>query len=150
MPTCILFIGIPASGKSSFFKERFADTHVRVNRDMLRTENRERLLIDACIAGGTDFVVDKTNVLRGERAKVIARARDAGFGVEGYFFQSRKSECIERNRKREGAARIPDIGVGAMSAKLELPSSNEGFDTLYFVRIDNDAFVVEPWNDEVR
>ena len=39
----VLFIGIPASGKSSFFKERLFNTHVRVNRDMLKTQRREDL-----------------------------------------------------------------------------------------------------------
>jgi len=39
----VLFIGIPATGKSTFYKERFFRTHVRVNRDMLRTARREEL-----------------------------------------------------------------------------------------------------------
>ena len=82
MPTCVLLIGIPASGKSSFFRERFVDTHVRVNRDMLGTAHRERVLVAACLAGGIDFVIDKTNVLRAERARHIARAKDAGLPTE--------------------------------------------------------------------
>ena len=42
----ILFIGIQATGKSSFFRERFFRTHVRVNLDMLKTRHREKLLVD--------------------------------------------------------------------------------------------------------
>src|SRR6476660_6211221 len=41
----VLFIGIPATGKSSFYRERFFRSHVRVNLDMLRTRHREQLLI---------------------------------------------------------------------------------------------------------
>ena len=40
----VIFIGIQATGKSTFFQEQFADTHVRVNLDMLRTRHRERRL----------------------------------------------------------------------------------------------------------
>ena len=36
----ILFIDIPATGKSTFYQERFAATHLRINRDMLKTEVR--------------------------------------------------------------------------------------------------------------
>ena len=38
----IVFIGLQASGKSSFYKERFFSTHVRISLDLLRTRNRER------------------------------------------------------------------------------------------------------------
>ena len=30
----VIFIGIQASGKSTFFKERFFNTHVRINLEM--------------------------------------------------------------------------------------------------------------------
>jgi hypothetical protein len=41
----VLFIGIQAAGKSSFYLERFFRTHVRVNLDMLKTHYREDLLV---------------------------------------------------------------------------------------------------------
>ena len=47
----VILIGIQASGKSSFYKERFFDTHVRINLDMLKTKHRQRVLLDACLAG---------------------------------------------------------------------------------------------------
>lgn len=150
VPTCVVLIGIPATGKSTFFRERFGDTHVRVNRDMLGTAHREKLLLDACFAGGIDFVSDKTNVLRAERVKLIDRAKSAGFRVDGYFLQSRKAECMERNGLRTGKARVPDAAIGGMSGRLELPSWGEGYDALSFVRIEDSVFVVEDWQDEVR
>ena len=64
----ILFIGIPAVGKSTFYQERFFTTHVRINLDMLKTRAREFLLIHACLAGKQPFVVDNTNTLIRERA----------------------------------------------------------------------------------
>ena len=59
--TAIILIGIPASGKSTFCKERLFDTHLRLNLDMLKTRHREKLLLQACIAAQQPFVVDNTN-----------------------------------------------------------------------------------------
>ena len=38
----ILFIGLPASGKSSFYKERFFGTHVRISRDLLKISKKQK------------------------------------------------------------------------------------------------------------
>lgn len=144
--TCVVLIGIPASGKSSFFRSRFVDTHVRINGDMLRTAHREALLLDACLRGKISFVVDKTNVTRDERVRFLSAARMHGFRTEGYFLQSRRAECVERNRARAEHERIPDEAVGGMAGRLELPSLDEGFDMLWFVRLDPaSGFIVEHW-----
>ena len=140
----IIFVGLQASGKSTFYKERFFDTHVRVNLDMLRTRHRERLLLHACIEMKQRFVVDNTNSTPAQRAGYIAQARAAGFAVVGYYFDSSVSECIARNNMREGAARVPVVGIYASAKKLQVPAFAEGFDAMYFVRIEGErGFVVE-------
>jgi len=146
----ILFMGIQATGKSSFYKARFYRTHVRLNYDMLKTRRREELLLKACIEGKTKFVVDNTNLTCAERARYIPSSRNAGFKVVGYFFESRVGDALRRNSMRNEAERIPDKGILAASARLELPSRGEGFDELFFVRLnDTDGFAVEEWKDEI-
>ena len=72
----------------------------------------------------------------------------AGFGVVGYYFQSRIGDCIRRNSLREGKTRVPEKAIGATIKRMQLPSLAEGFDALYYVRIDEDGeFVVEEWAD---
>lgn len=144
----VLFAGVQATGKSSFYAAEFFRTHVRVSLDMLRTRRREELLVQACLVGKQAFVVDNTNVTIAERARYIAPARAAGFRVIGYFFASRIAEAMARNAGREGDARVPDRGVRGTFARLEVPSLAEGFDTLRFVRIEAGRFVVEPWREE--
>lgn len=142
----VLFCGIQATGKSSFYAARFFATHVRVSLDMLRTRHREDLLIAACLAGKQALVIDNTNPTAAERSRYIGAARAAGFRVVGYFFASRIAEALARNAGREGDARVPDRGVRGTFARLELPAAGEGFDALYFVRIgEGGAFVVEDW-----
>ena len=144
----VLFMGIQATGKSSFYRERFHRSHVRVNYDMLKTRHREELLLKACLEGKTKFVVDNTNLTRQERARYIAPARNAGFTVTGYFFQSRVADALRRNSERSEAERVPDKGVLGASGLLELPSKAEGFDHLFFVRLNEpDGFTVEEWKE---
>lgn len=146
----ILFIGIPATGKSSFYRERFFGTHVRVNLDMLKTRRREALLVTACLEGKTPFVVDNTNLTRADRDRYIAVAKAKQFAVRGYFFQSRTAEALARNAAREGKARVPDLAIRGASGRLELPSREEGFDSLQFVRLEApNRFIVEEWKHEV-
>jgi predicted kinase len=147
IPSCIVFIGLPASGKSTFFKTHFVDSHVRINGDMLRTAARERLLVQACLEGGTSFVVDKTNVSRAERSAYIHAALEAGFIVHGYFFESRKDACLDRNAKRPVHERVPDAAILGMRSRLELPSRVEGFDALYFVKIVDGQSLVEAYQE---
>jgi predicted kinase len=146
----IIFIGIQATGKSSFYQARFFDTHIRINLDMLRTRHRERLLLKACLEMKQSFVVDNTNPTRKDRIRYISAAQDAGFQIIGYYFQSKLQDALYRNRLRDTEKQIPEKGVRGTSAKLELPTLDEGFDQLYYVTIRaNGEFNVEEWQDEV-
>ena len=142
----VILIGIQGSGKSTFYKEKFADTHVRINLDMLRTKNREKVLLEACLEAKIRFVVDKVNASREDRARYINEARRFGFRVLGYYLRTDLMAALERNRRREGKARIPDKGLFDSLKRLEIPGYDEGFNELYYVWIDEGSrFVIEPW-----
>jgi len=64
----VLLIGIPGSGKTTFYGERFLETHVRISLDLLRTRNRESIFVETCLRTQQRFVVDNTNVTAAERA----------------------------------------------------------------------------------
>ena len=57
----IIFIGLQAAGKSSFYRDRFFNTHIRINLDMLKTRHREQMILQACLTAKQSFVVDNTN-----------------------------------------------------------------------------------------
>jgi len=140
----VILIGIQGSGKSTFFKEKFADTHVRINLDMLRTKHREKVLLEACLAAKQRFVVDKINVTRDERERYISAAKRFGFSVVGCYFEPDIGGALARNSRRTGKARIPDKGLFDSLKRLQPPSFDEGFDELFTVRIDEQSrFVVE-------
>ena len=76
--TAIIFTGIQASGKSTFYHERFKD-YAHINLDTLHTRNKENILLQECVESGRSFVVDNTNPTRADREKYIRAAKDNGF-----------------------------------------------------------------------
>jgi len=146
----IIFIGIQATGKSTFFKERFFDSFIRINLDLLKTRHREKLLLNVCIESTQKFVVDNTNTTIKDRVGYIEVAKSAGFEVIGYYFESKIKDALERNQLRSEERRIPERGILGTYNKLQLPSYSEGFNKLYYVRIGKeDEFIVEAWSDEI-
>lgn len=147
----VIFIGIQATGKSTFYKERFFNTHIRINLDMLRTRHREKLLMQACLEARQPFVIDNTNPTIEERARYIPPSHAAGFRVCGYYFQSSSAAATERNSHRLEPERVPDKAIRGTFNRLQLPTLDEGFDQLFYVRMDEErGFVIEEWADEVR
>ena len=145
----VIFCGIQGSGKSTFYLQRFFDTHVRISLDMLRTRHREWLLLTACIEAKQPFVVDNTNPTVAERARYIRPAKDAGFRVLGYFFESEVSDALARNAQREGKRRVHPAGVYGTRKRLQVPSRAEGFDEIYSARIAGEGrFSVEPLTEQ--
>ena len=146
----VIFIGIQASGKTSFYKERFFGTHMRISLDMLKTRHRERKMIEACLEAKQSFVVDNTNPGPEDRRRYIEPVRAAGFRVVGYCFQSRIEDCKSRNRQRPAGQVVPLPGLLGTYKKMIFPHLAEGFDQLWYVRIDGEGkFAVEEWRDEV-
>lgn len=144
MSTMILFMGIQASGKTSFYK-RFLQEYEHVSLDVLNTRNKERLAVEECIAAGKDFVVDNTNPTKEDRKRYFELIQGTDYKVIGYFFRSVINESIERNEQRSGKQYVPRCAIAATSNKLEIPEYDEGFDELHYVFIQDENFVVEDW-----
>jgi len=149
---CVILIGLPAAGKTTFFRERFAATHDHISKDVLRNNKRpsrrQEHLIAESLAAGRSVVVDNTNPSATARAPLIEIARKYGAEVVGYFFVSEAGDALRRNRTREGRERVPDVAIFTVRKHLQPPASTEGFDRLYAVRM-NEAerrFDVEAMN----
>jgi len=146
-----IFIGIQASGKSTFYKQQFYNTHIRLNLDMLRTRYRENLLMLACLGAKQAYVIDNTNPTPQEREPYITLAKSHNFQISGYYFRSSVDESLQRNKKRHPREQVPDVAIYATHKKLILPDYAEGFDKLYYVRMGKIGdFSVKEWGtDEI-
>lgn len=135
----VVLVGLQGSGKTTFFRERFAATHAHVSKDNFRSNprpaRRQRRLIAESFAAGRSVVVDNTNPTAADRAELIEAGRAAGVAVVCYDFPPDVEASLRRNAAREGKARVPDHAVRITAARLEPPTPGEGFDRLYRVRL---------------
>lgn len=147
----VILVGLQGAGKSTFCQQRFWHTHLRLNLDLIKTRHREHRLLAVCAETSLRFVVDNTNPSRAERAVYIAAVKPVKFRVVGYYFTAPLDDCRRRNDQRPDAQRVPDRGVWATAARMEVPSLSEGFDALFTVHTDAaGSFVVGDWPEEVR
>ncbi|MGI6456548.1 MAG: AAA family ATPase [bacterium] len=138
----IILMGIQASGKTTFYVQRFLHSHVRISQDLLRTRHREKLFLQACLDTLQPFVVDKTNALAEERRKYIELAKAAHFEVVGYYFIPDVSGALRRNATRPPKQVVPDIAIFGTRKKFEIPTYAEGFDRIYHVELQKEDFAV--------
>jgi predicted kinase len=139
----IIFMGIQASGKSTFYKRYFFDSHIRLNLDMLNTRNRERILFDACLESKTKIVIDNTNPTYKDREYYITKAILHKYTIIGYYFSADIAIAKERNKKRNHP--VPEIAIISTLKKLQFPTYDEGFEVLFYVESETDTFSVEAW-----
>jgi predicted kinase len=144
----VVFVGLPASGKSSFFRQRFAGTHAHVSKDLMPRsagDKRARQMdqLEKALVTGGSAVVDNTNPRAADRAQLIEAARRHGAKSVAYYFEPRVGESIRRNESR--TPRVPKVAIFTTAKKLQPPAFEEGFDEINDVRISDDGhFQVTP------
>src|SRR5579859_3202839 len=113
----VIMIGLQASGKTTFARSRFGEIYRYVSKDLLKNNSnparKQRQLIEEALQQGLSVVVDNTNPTIAERKELIDLGRLYNAEITGYFFAVQVKQCLERNRAREGKARVPDVAIFA-------------------------------------
>ena len=142
----VLAIGLPGSGKSSWFKRH---NIVPLSSDMVRSllfddvreqrfqdlvfSNLRAMLKARLIAKRPMNYVDATNLTPQERQHWIKLAKDYNYEVHAVFFDVPLEVCIERHQRRDRV--VPEDVMRRMAAKLKPPSFPEGFAKITVVRV---------------
>ncbi|MFZ6778632.1 AAA family ATPase [Undibacterium sp. Ji83W] len=139
----IIFIGLQASGKSSFYKEHFFNSHLRISNDLLKTKSRETKLLELCFESSMPLLIDNTNVTKAVRQHYIEKIKARHYRLTAYYFKTDLERSLAWNQQRKEV--VPPIGIFATHKKLELPSYDEGFDQLYYVDFIDGKLTVTDW-----
>jgi predicted kinase len=142
----VLAIGLPGSGKSSWFKRHNV---IPLSSDMVRSllfddireqrfqdlvfSNLRSMLKARLIAKRPMNYVDATNLTPQERQHWIKLAKDYGYEVHAVFFDVPLEVCIERHQRRDRV--VPEDVMRRMAAKLKPPAFTEGFAKITVVRV---------------
>ena len=142
----VLAIGLPGSGKSSWFKRHNV---VPLSSDMVRAllfddvreqrfqdlvfSNLRSMLKARLIAKRPMNYVDATNLTPQERQHWIKLAKDYNYEVHAVFFDVPLEVCVERHQRRDRV--VPEDIMRRMAAKLKAPAFEEGFAKITVVRV---------------
>jgi predicted kinase len=144
MAECVILIGLPGAGKSTFYRQRLSTTHVHISKDRLPPsardkQSRQEAAIRAALAAGQSGAVDNTNFSAAERAAIIAVAKAHAAKITGAYVVASTREAVARNEKREGRDRVPKVAIFTKAKRLETPRTPEGFDELHAFRVGADG-----------
>lgn len=145
----IIFVGLQATGKSTFYKNNFFNTHLRISNDLLKTKNREKLILEFCKNTKMSFVIDNTNITKASREKYVEFCKEAKCDIKCFYFKTDLDRSLLWNSKRLGKEKVPDVGILGTYKKLEIPSIDEGFTELHYVDFSNEKFIVKDWLNEI-
>jgi predicted kinase len=146
----VLAIGLPGSGKSSWFKRHnitplssdlmrsllFDDPTEQGFQDLVFSNLRSMLKARLLARRPLNYV-DATNLTPHERHSWIKLAKDYGYEVQAVFFDVALEVCLERNRRRQRV--VSDDVMRQMAAKLKPPTFDEGFSKITMVRVKQRA-----------
>ena len=130
MAEAIIFVGLQGAGKTTYFTDHFAARHVHVSLDIQRGAERQAAVIEECLRSGRSFVLDNTNATRAVREPLIQAAKQAGFRVLCYFFETPVRTAIGRNNHRKDKKPVPVPAILRTAKRLEPPSLEEGMDEI--------------------
>jgi len=144
--TVVLAIGLPGSGKSSWFKRNnisplssdlvrsilFDDPNEQRFQDLVFS-NLRSMLRARLIARRPMNYVDATNLTPHERSSWIKLAKDSGYEAQALYFDVPLDVCLERNQRRQRT--VSEDIMRKMAAKLKPPTFDEGFSKITMVRV---------------
>lgn len=149
----VMFVGIPASGKSTESAkyrekgylvlssdeiraaltggrpvEEFPDSEMRRIHSQVFETIRKRTA--NALRQGQSVLVDATNLSRKRRISFLEQFRSFSCPKKCVLFIAPPELCMARNRKRTGAALVPESGMYKMLCNFECPNYWEGWDEI--------------------
>jgi predicted kinase len=142
----VLAIGLPGSGKSSWFKRhKIRPLSSDLLRDLLFDDPQEQRFQDLIFSNLRSMLkarliarrplnyVDATNLTPHDRHSWIKLAKDYGYEVQAVFFDVPVEVCLQRNARRQRV--VAEDVMRRFAGKLRPPTFEEGFSKITVVRV---------------
>ena len=137
----IVFVGCPASGKSTFFARHLKPAgYFLVSRDQLGSWQRCVAECRKALLAGRRVVVDNTSPDVESRGRYVECAKEARVPARCFWFTTSSKLAVHNNLFREltvqdsGYKTVSHLAFRSYSSKFQEPSIDEGFTEI--VRVD--------------
>ena len=145
-----MMVGAPGTGKSTFVANNLKDGFIWISRDRIRHSlleegddyfAKERKVFNQFILSINEaimwdeypnIIIDATHLTKASRAKVLKRLASVD-EIRAIVMTTPLEIALERNAKREGRERVPDDVIKSMYDSFELPTKEEGFDSIAYI-----------------
>ena len=146
-PRIVIAVGLPGSGKSTWFAARRVTPLSSDNMRLLLSGNEDnqqihkevfeaiRSLLQLRLRIGQPLsYVDATHLKRVHRVPYFELAEQYGATVEALWFDVPLATCLMRNQARE--RRVAAEAMEAMAAGMEPPTAEEGFSLITRIALE--------------
>lgn len=145
-----MMVGAPGTGKSTFVLNNMKEDFIYISRDKIRYSlleegdnyfAKERQVFNQFILSINEaimwdeypnIIIDATHLTKASRAKVLKRLASVD-EIRAIVMTTPLETALERNAKREGRERVPDDVIKSMYESFELPTKEEGFDSIAYI-----------------
>lgn len=154
MPKCTILVGVPGSGKSTWLRnqEYVEDQYIASTDNIIEaiaggfnmTYNEgfkdlikfaEKVMWKELGAFAKDrerIYIDRTNLTVKSRQKFITALKPYGYEFDCVVFETPEGDEWKRRLDRPGKT-IPDHVLESMADNIEIPTMDEGFETITFI-----------------
>ncbi len=128
----IILVGAPASGKSSYTKQKCFESYIVVNQDILGTKAKVMKLAEQSLKSGKSVIIDRKNEYVKDRKEFVDMTNRYKVNVRVVYFDVPRELCEHLNTYRgiKGGSVVPAIVYNkyySTKCGLEKPELSEGF-----------------------
>lgn len=124
----VIFVGMPGSGKSSYYHQYLSATHRHINQDQLKTKDKVLKKLTEVMAKGESVVVDNTSPSQSTREIYYQLAEKYSYKVIIIYFIS---DGYGWNKLRSHP--VPDIAYHGYFKKLNPPTRENTPGQVYYM-----------------
>eukprot|EP01138_Halocafeteria_seosinensis_P007760 gb/GECG01007928.1/.p1 GENE.gb/GECG01007928.1/~~gb/GECG01007928.1/.p1 ORF type:complete len:875 (+),score=92.83 gb/GECG01007928.1/:1-2625(+) len=151
LPSLIMLMGLPASGKSTFaqsLEEQLKEV-VRVNQDEIRNKQTCHEMVGRHTKEGKTVILDRCNPTRKDRQWWM-KLQMGSRGTWSIYFDTTAEECKWRVSHRKDHPTLKASAganvIDTLARQMEPPSKNEGYDKMWSVSSIQEAnSLLEAW-----